>query len=77
MIIVFFQPSMHAERKITDLSDEHSVTPHPSFSPYSPTDGMTEREMNTVTVRGLEELFFQLCRCVSFLVMAGNSFRCY
>ena len=68
---------MHAEKKITFHSHKHSFTPYPSFSPYSPTDGMTEREMNTVTVRGLEELFFQLCRCVSFLVMTGNSFRCY
>ncbi len=32
---------------------------------------------STLAVRGLEELFFQLCCCVSFLVVAGNSFRCY
>ncbi len=32
--------------------------------------------MNTLAARGLEELFFQLCCCVSFLVVAGNSFRC-
>ncbi len=38
---------------------------------------MTDREMNTLAVRGLEELFFQLCCCVRFLVVAGNSFRCY
>jgi hypothetical protein len=38
---------------------------------------MTGRGMNTIAVHGLEELFFQLCCCVSFLVVAGNSFRCY
>jgi hypothetical protein len=35
---------------------------------------MTDRETNTLAARGLEELFFQLCR---FFVAAGNSFRCY
>jgi hypothetical protein len=34
---------------------------------------MTDRGTNTLTARGLEELFFQLCRCVSFLVMAFPS----
>ncbi len=29
---------MHAERKITGLSDYHSFTPHPSLSPYSQTE---------------------------------------
>jgi hypothetical protein len=38
---------------------------------------MTDREMNTLAARGLEELFIQLCCCVSSLVVAGNSFRCY
>jgi hypothetical protein len=31
----------------------------------------------TLAARGLEELFFQLCRRVSFFVVAGNRFRCY
>ncbi len=31
------------------------------------TDGQNHRETNTLAVRGLEELFFQLCCCVSFL----------
>ncbi len=31
----------------------------------------------TLAAHGLEELFFQLCCCVSFSVVAGNSFRCY
>ncbi len=36
-----------------------------------------DRETNTLAARGLEDLFFQLCCCVSFLVVAGNSFRSY
>ncbi len=59
-------PSMHAERKITLHSHEHSFTPYPSLSPYLPTDGMIDRETNTLAVHRLEELFFQLCCCVSF-----------
>ncbi len=31
----------------------------------------------TLAAGGLEELFFQLCCCVNFLVVVGNSFRCY
>jgi hypothetical protein len=38
---------------------------------------MAGGETNTLAARGLEELFFQSCCCVSFLVVAGNSFRCY
>jgi hypothetical protein len=30
------------------------------------TDRMPDREMNTLAAQGLEELFFQLCCCVSF-----------
>ncbi len=37
----------------------------------------TNRETNSLVAHGLEELFFQLCCCVSFLVVAGNSFHCY
>ncbi len=40
-------------------------------------DRMTDGGTNTLAARGLEELFFQLCCCVSFSVVAGNSFRCY
>jgi hypothetical protein len=29
---------------------------------------MTDGETNVLAVRGLEELFFQLCRCVSFFL---------
>jgi hypothetical protein len=39
-------PSIHAERKITNLSNEHSFTPYPSLSSYRRTDGMTDRETN-------------------------------
>ena len=39
-------PSMQAERKITVHSHKHSFTPYLSLSPYSPTDRMTDREMN-------------------------------
>ncbi len=65
-------PSMHAERKVTVHSHKHSFTPYPSLSPYSQTDGMTDRERNTLAVHGLEELFAQLCCCVSFLVSGGK-----
>jgi hypothetical protein len=30
---------------------------------------MTDGGLNTLAARGLEELFFQLCCCVSFLVL--------
>jgi hypothetical protein len=36
------------------------------FQPLQP-DGITDRETNTLTLRGLEEPFFQLCCCVRFL----------
>ncbi len=39
---------------------------------------MTDRGSKKLAACGLEELFFQLRRCVSFIfVVAGNSFRCY
>ncbi len=72
-------PSTHADRKITVTSGKHSFTLYPSLSPYRWTDRQTDRQndrgMNILTAHGLEKLFFQLCRCVSFLVVAGNSFR--
>ncbi len=58
-------------------SHKHSFTPYPSLSPYSPTDGMTDRGTNTLAAHGLEELFSS-CAVVSvFFVVAGNSFSCY
>ncbi len=47
-----------------EFSGKHSFTLYPSLDPYS--DRMTDRETNTLAARGLEELFFQLCCCVSF-----------
>ncbi len=69
-------PSMHAERKITVCSHKHSFTPFPSLSPYKQTDRITDRGTNTLAARGLEELFFQLCCCVSFLALVGIRFWC-
>ncbi len=40
-------------------------------------DGMTDRGTNTLAARGLEELFFQLCCCVSFWFWPGNRFWFY
>jgi hypothetical protein len=57
-------PSTHADRKITNRSHKHSFTPYPSLGPYSATDGITDREMNTLTACGLEELFSS-CAVVS------------
>ncbi len=34
-------------------------------------------KVQTLAARGLGELFLLLCCCVSFLVVVGNSFRCY
>ncbi len=69
--------STHAERKITVCSHKHSFTQYPSLSPYGWTDRMTDREKNTLAARGLEELFFQLCCCISILVLVGNRLWCY
>ncbi len=65
-------PSTRAERKITVCSHKHSFTPYPSLSPYSQTEGILDREKNTLALHGLEELFFQLCCCDSFLVSGGK-----
>jgi hypothetical protein len=62
-------PSTHAERQITVCSHKHSFTPYPSLSPYRRTGRITDRGTNTLAARGLEELFFKLCCCVSFLVL--------
>jgi hypothetical protein len=49
---------------------------------FALTDRQHDRDTNTLAVRGLEELFFQLCCCVSFLVsvigfLVGNRFWYY
>ncbi len=40
-------------------------------------DRITDREMNTLTVRGLEELFFTVVVLCQFLVLVGNRFWFY
>ncbi len=94
---------MHAIRKIAILSDKHSFTLHPSLSPYSQTELLTEEGIHSLHV-GWRNFFSscavvsvfgsggelvlvlhtyvlrvqnQLWCCVSFLVLAGNSFLCY
>jgi hypothetical protein len=62
-------PSTHAERKITVCSHKHSLTPYPSLSPYRQTDRITDRGTNTLAARGLEEIFFQLCRVSVFFLL--------
>ncbi len=70
-------PSIHAKRKITVRSQKYSFTPHPSVSPYSPTDRNTDRETNKLAARGLEELFSS-CAVVSvFWFLVGNRFWSY
>ncbi len=64
-------PSMHTERKITVCSHKHSFSPYPSLSPYSPTDGLTDRETNTLAAGGLEE-FFSSCDVVSVFASGGK-----
>ncbi len=69
-------PSMYAERKITIPSHKHSFAPYPSLSPYRMTDRITDRGTNTLTVRGLEELFSR-CAVVSVFFPVENRFWCY
>jgi hypothetical protein len=45
-------------------SHKHYFTPYPSLSPYSQTDGIKDREMNTLAACGLEE-HFSSCAVVS------------
>jgi hypothetical protein len=56
---------MHAERQITICSHKISFTLYSSLSLYSPTDRMTDGGTNTLAARWLEELYFQLCCCVT------------
>jgi hypothetical protein len=71
---------MHAKRKITIGSHKHSFTPYPSLSPYRQTDRITDGGTNTLTARGLEELFFQLwcgarqCRAKTLKLLPFKSF---
>ncbi len=47
--------SMHAERKITNLSDWHSFTPHSSLSPYSQTELWRNRQNYRETDKNTKE----------------------
>ncbi len=83
-LVVFIQrtliekfPIFLVNTLLLHCSHKHSFTPYPSLSPYSPTDGMTDRGMNALAARGLEELFFQLWFCVSFWFWTGNRFWFY
>ncbi len=57
-----------------EFSGKHSLTLYPSLDPNK----QTEKHIAT---RGLEEPFFQLCCCVSFLVVAeivlGDTYLSY
>ncbi len=57
-------PSTHAVREITNLSDKTLLLYIPLLAL---TDGQNYGGTNTLTSRGLEELFLQLCSRVSFL----------
>ncbi len=65
-------PSTHADRKITVHSHKHSFTPYPSLSPYSPTDGITERRIQSLHV-GWRNFFpvVLLCQFFGFLRKIG------
>jgi hypothetical protein len=67
-------PSMHAERKITDLFDLHSFTPHPSLSPYRQTELWRNKYTRCAWARGT---FFPVVLLCQFFVLAGNRFRFY
>ncbi len=62
---------MHAVKKITYLSDQHSFTLHPSLSPYGQTESRTDGGKNTLAVHGLEE-FFSSCAVVSVFGSGGK-----
>jgi hypothetical protein len=55
---------MHAERKKLPIFLINTLLLHIPLLAF--TDRQNDREMNTLAARGLEELFFQLCCCVSF-----------
>jgi hypothetical protein len=62
---------MPQEKLAFDLI-KNSFSPYPSLSLYRQMDGVTDKETNTLAVRGLEDFFFQLCCYVSFLVSGGK-----
>jgi hypothetical protein len=58
-------PSMHAEIKNSVQSHKTSFTLYPSLSPYRQTDRISDGGTKTLAAGGLEDLFPQLCCCVS------------
>ncbi len=70
-------PSPHAERKLPFILINTLLLHMPLLALTHPqTESKTKRRIHLLRI-GLEELFFQLCHCVSFFVVVGNSFRCY
>ncbi len=49
---------------------KNSFTPHPSLSSYSPTDGITERQIHTLRVGWRN--FFSSCAVVSVFLVSGE-----
>jgi hypothetical protein len=52
-------PSMHAERKITNLSVKHSFTLYPSLSPYGRTESLTEEQIHPLRL-GWRNYYFKI-----------------
>ncbi len=67
-------PSMHTVRKLPIFLINNLLLYIPLLAL---TDGLNHRETNTLAARGLEELFFQLCCCVSFWFWQEIGFGLY
>ncbi len=65
-------PSTHAERKITNISVEHSDTPYPSHSPYGQTESLTEKQIHLLRMGWRN--FIPVAVLCQFLVLVGNMF---
>jgi hypothetical protein len=65
---------MHAERKITYISDWHSFTPHPSLSPYSQTESQRNKYTRCMWAGGI---FFPVVLLCHFFVLLENRFWFY
>ncbi len=59
-------PSMHAEKKITNLSVNYSFTLYPSLSPYWQTEWQTEKQIHSLRVGWRNFFPVVLLYCVSF-----------
>jgi hypothetical protein len=64
-------PSFLVNTLLFFCPQKHSFTPYLSLSPYSPTEGITDRGTNTLAARGLEELFSS-CAVVSVFGSGGK-----